>query len=86
MPLLNWMRLMVVGCSTLVLSSADTTAYETAASTVQDYPYYDYDGSWTFVRIRTSPGAAGGFSRFGRSGRGWAHDYPDAEINVARQA
>ncbi len=47
----------------------------------QDLPYYPYDGSWTFVRIRTNSGR---MSRFGRGWGGWAHDYPAAEINFSR--
>jgi hypothetical protein len=45
----------------------------------QQLPFHPYDGSWTFVRIRT----AGGFGRF-RGFRGWSHDYPDAERNLSR--
>jgi hypothetical protein len=43
----------------------------------QGYPYYPYDGSWTFVRIQTR-----GFGGGGRGG--WSHDYPAAEINFSR--
>ena len=41
--------------------------------------YYPYDGSWTFVRIQTNSG----YSRFGRSYGGWAHDYPEADIHLS---
>jgi hypothetical protein len=52
-------------------------------TSAQEYPYYAYDGSLTFVRIRTS-GRADGFGRFGRRFAGWAHDYPDAEVNLSK--
>jgi hypothetical protein len=39
-------------------------------------PFHPYDGSWTFVRVRTR----GSFGRFA----GWAHDYPDAERNFSK--
>ena len=48
----------------------------------QEFPFHPYDGSWTFVRIRTRGGFRG-FGRFGGFG-GWAHDYPDAERNFSR--
>lgn len=41
-------------------------------------PYYPYDGSLTFVRIRTAS-PYGGWRGWG----GWAHDYPDADINMS---
>ena len=41
-------------------------------------PYYPYDGSLTFVRIRTAS-----YGRGFRGGGGWAHDYPDADINIS---
>jgi hypothetical protein len=41
-----------------------------------DLPFHRYNGSFTFVRIRTG----GGFGRFS----GWAHDYPAAERNFLR--
>ena len=41
-------------------------------------PYYPYDGSLTFVRIRTAS-----YGRGFRGGGGWAHDYPDADINMS---
>ncbi len=44
-------------------------------------PYYPYDGSLTFVRIRTAS-PYGGSRRWGGWG-GWAHDYPDADINIS---
>ncbi|MFI5229085.1 MAG: DUF4159 domain-containing protein [Gemmatimonadales bacterium] len=39
-----------------------------------------YDGRFTFARIRYR-----GFEHWaGREGPGWAHDYPDAEVNFAK--
>jgi hypothetical protein len=52
----------------------------------QQYPYYEYDGTWRFVRIRTNGGGSGGMGGFGRrrgGGSGWAHDYPDADIHFS---
>ena len=53
--------------------------YVAEAAPSQDLPFHSYDGSWTFVRIRTR----GAFGRFGRFS-GWTHDYPDAERNFSR--
>lgn len=51
----------------------------------QEAPYHPYDGSWTFIRIRThgSWERLGGYRRF-RGGAGWSHDYPDADRNFSR--
>ena len=58
-------------------------AAEVSPSTLRPQdPIHPYDGSWTFVRIRTS--GYGRFGRFGGYGAGWAHDYPDAERNFSR--
>lgn len=57
-------------------------AVRTGPPAPQSVPYHPYDGSWTFVRIRTMSG----FGRLGRLARyaGWAHDYPDAERNFSQ--
>lgn len=41
------------------------------------YPFYPYDGTFTFVRIQTRSRGAWGWRG------GWSHDYPDAEINFS---
>ncbi|MDZ4673558.1 MAG: DUF4159 domain-containing protein [Gemmatimonadota bacterium] len=47
-------------------------------------PNVDYDGRFTFVRIRYGGGDPGfGFGR-GRGGSTWSHDYPRAEINFTK--
>jgi hypothetical protein len=43
---------------------------------VRSLPFHPYDTSWTFVRIWTNGGF--GFNA------GWAHDYPNAEINFSK--
>jgi hypothetical protein len=59
-----------------------------AALAAQDFPYYTYNGQWTFVRIRTNGGRRGfrrGWGAIGSSGGpGWSHDYPDAERNFSK--
>lgn len=43
-------------------------------------PSAAYDGRFTFTRVRYG---SGGFGGFGRRGVGaWAHDYPDADLNL----
>jgi len=64
--------------ATIAARPASAPAYSSPAGAPSpQYPFYPYDGSITFVRIRTQ----GYFSR-GRGG--WSHDYPDAEINLFR--
>jgi hypothetical protein len=48
-------------------------------------PNAAYDGAFTFVRIRFTPGGGGGFGR-GRGGRDgmWNHDYPRAELHFGK--
>ncbi|MCH7564085.1 MAG: DUF4159 domain-containing protein [Gemmatimonadetes bacterium] len=47
----------------------------------QDFGNVDYDGRFTFVRIRYATGLSGG-SSFGRRRQApWAHDFPRAERN-----
>ncbi len=41
----------------------------------------DYDGRFTFVRLRWDSGFGGGFRRGGMSDA-WNHDYPRAEQNL----
>jgi hypothetical protein len=54
----------------------------------QNFQYYEYDASLTFVRImpkdgRSRRGFGGGFRGGGREPP-WAHDYPSAEHNLSR--
>jgi len=78
-------RLLLVAVATLPVTTAMSASSVPGATGANDasarqgYPYYPCDGSWTFVRIRTN---GGGFGR--RGGSGWAHDYPDAEINLTQ--
>jgi hypothetical protein len=42
-----------------------------------------YDGRFTFVRVRYGGGRGGGGGFFGRGGfDAWAHDYPNADLNM----
>jgi hypothetical protein len=51
-------------------------AADALSGAFQAYPYYDYDGRWMFVRIQTNG------NRGYRGSAGWAHDYPDADVNL----
>ncbi len=51
----------------------------------QSFPNPDYDGAYTFARVRFNVGGApGGRSGFGRGGPPWAHDYPRADRNFVK--
>jgi hypothetical protein len=43
----------------------------------------DYDGRFTFVRLRYETGFGGGFGR-GRRDPGWLHDYPTADHHLMK--
>jgi hypothetical protein len=48
-------------------------------------PNVDYDGRFTFARIRYGGGGDGGFGfGRGRGGSTWSHDYPRAEFNFTK--
>jgi len=58
-----------------------------AAAPAPQYPWHEYEGRWTFVRIHFNDGR-GDLRSFGRRGGfgdpGWRHDYPNAERNFSK--
>lgn len=46
-----------------------------------DFPHHDYDGRFTFIRVRFSTNSRRGF---GRGGPPWFHDYPRGEVNFLK--
>ena len=70
---------LVVSAVAVTSAAPDPAPEPTAtAEARQCCPYYPYDGSLTFVRIRTASPYGGWRGR-----GGWAHDYPDADINMS---
>lgn len=65
------------------------TVESAGSAAPQDFPWHDYDGSFTFVRIRYQDYGgrrSRGFRRGGFGDPGWHHDYPDAERNFSKIA
>lgn len=74
--------------SLLGFAAAGTAAAQERGA-FADEPYHPnvpYDGRFTFVRIRYTPIAGGGFGRFrgGRDDPKWDHDYPKGERHFSK--
>ena len=55
------------------------------ANASQQFPNVDYNGRYTFVRVRFNSRNFGFGGRIGRGGGpGWAHDYPYADANFIK--
>jgi hypothetical protein len=65
---------------TLALLAASAAGAAPHAGPRDDLRNLQYDGAFTFTRIQYE----GGFGRRGRGGAAWAHDYPDADVNMQR--
>lgn len=96
---MNMRILLAVGLPALALSAVAANPDRVAdavrrvelappAVSPQDFPWHEYDGSYTFARIRYQDyGRSRGFRRRGfGNGPGWYHDYPDSERNFSKIA
>ena len=69
-------RRLVTLAAVVALGAAMGAHAEVAVVTIQAYDNVDYNGRFTFSRIRY------GGRGFGRGGSAWAHDYPQADLNL----
>jgi hypothetical protein len=70
-------RRLVTLAALTVLGAAIGAQAEVPAHATQGYDNVEYNGRFTFSRVRYG---GGGFGRGG--GSAWAHDYPQADINL----
>jgi uncharacterized protein DUF4159 len=63
------------------LVAAGTSAQRSDENYARDL---DYDGRFTFVRLRWQSGSSFGYGRRGGMGSAWNHDYPRAEQHLTK--
>jgi len=73
----RWVRQILLAA--LVLSGAGFLAAQRGGGRYELLPNTQYDGKFTFVRLRYVPPMGRGFRD-----QGWAHDYPDAEVHFGK--
>src|SRR5262245_48199974 len=76
------------GRSLMRAISVSLLACATAGAMAQDSGEFardlDYDGRFTFVRLRWQSGSSFGFGRRGGMSNAWNHDYPRAEQHLMK--